>query len=115
MPYVRLDGDAEDEGEGAARGPVGRGDERKDGMVGGLWDRTLLLAVMISWRSVIEAVRRKEEFRLGAIIRVPISVGEKYISPERTTTSSVVLEPPLNVGLEIDDEENILSTSAMSS
>jgi hypothetical protein len=106
---------AEDEGEGAARGPVGRGDERKDGMVCGLWDCTLLLTVTMSSRSVIEAVRRKEEFRLGAITRVPASVGERNMSPERTTTSSVVLEPPLNVGLEIDDEENVLSASGMSS
>lgn len=115
MPYVCLDGDAEEEDVGAARGPVGRGDERKDGMVSGLWDCTMLLAVTMSSRSVIEAVRRKEEFRLGAITRVPASVGERYISPERMTTSSVVLEPPLNVGLEIECEENVLSTSGSSS
>lgn len=115
MPYVCRDDDAEDEGEGPARGPMGRGDERKDGIVCGLWGCTLLVAVTISSRSVIEAVRRKEEFRLGAITRVPASVGEKYISPERMTISSVVLEPPLNVDLEIDDEENVLPTSGMSS
>jgi len=117
VPYVRLDDEAEDEGVGAARGPVGRGrgDKRKDGIVCGLWDCTSLLAVTISSRSLIEAVRRKEEFRLGAITRVPKSVGEKYISPERTATSSVALEPPVNVGLEIGVEENVLSTSGMSS
>lgn len=116
VPYARLDDEAEDEGVGAARGPVGRerGDDRNDGIVCGLWDCTSLLAVMISSRSVIEAVRRKDEFRLGAITRVPVSAGERYISPERMTTSSVVLEPPVNVGLEID-EENVLSTSGMSS
>ena len=117
VPYVRLDDEAEDEGVGAARGPVGRGrgDDRNDGIVRGLWDCPSLLAVTISSRSVIEAVRRKDEFRLGVIIRVPASVVERYISPERTTTSSVVLEPPVNVGLEMDVDENVLSTSGMSS
>lgn len=117
VPYVRLDEEDEDEGAGAGRGPVGRGrgDERKDGMVCGLRVCTSLLAVTISSRSVIEAVRRKEELRLGAITRVPDSVGERYISPERTTISSVALEPPVNVGLEMDAEENVLSTSGMSS
>jgi len=84
-------------------------------MVRGLWDCRLLLPVTISSRSVIEAVRRREEFRLGEITRVPASVGERYISPERTTTSSAALQPPLNVGLEKEAEENVLSTSEMSS
>jgi hypothetical protein len=114
VPYVYLDDEAEED-VGAARGPVGsgRGDERKEGMVCGLWDCTPLLVVTTSSRSVIEAVRRRDEFRLGAITRVPASVGEKYISPERTTTSSVALKPPLS--LEIDPEENVLSASRMSS
>lgn len=115
MLYVCLDDGDEEEGGGATRGPVGRGDEKKDGMVSGLWDCIMLLAVTISSRSVIEAVRRKEEFRLGEITRVPASVGERYISPERTTTSSVALEPPPNVDLEIDAEEKVLSTSGTSS
>jgi hypothetical protein len=116
VPYVRSKDEAEDEGVGAARGPAGRGlgDDRKDGMVCGLWDCASLVTVTTSSRSVIDAVRRKDEFRLGLITRVPASVGERYISPDRTATSSVALEPPVNVGLEIDVEEKVLSTSEMS-